>query len=84
MKIEKISMDKIITEKIDPFKPEDQIVETRYFNQLDATVTLYYGHKKDSMMVKVESEGVTLFNEPGARITFNHIVMELCKTWDAK
>lgn len=72
-----ININQIKTENIDPFLPENQIVETAYFEELDAKVTLYYHYEKDSMMVKIEKGTQVLCDEMGGRLTYNRTIEQM-------
>lgn len=72
-----IPLNKITMEHIDPFLPKNQIVDVTLFEPENISVTLYYHYKKDSMMVRVEKDSKLVWEEQGARPTYNQIVTEV-------
>jgi hypothetical protein len=72
-----IPIDQIKMENIDPFKPENQIVDVTFFPELNARVTLYYHYERDSMRVKIEKGSNVLEDTMGGRLTYERTIEQI-------
>lgn len=69
-----INLNDLVIEEIDPFLGKDQLISVANFGDFGIQITLYYHDADDCLKVKIEQNGVLLYERMGARPTFKRIV----------